>query len=255
VNYKYFQSQMMRHGGDGVEEHVSVKPKIDTRWESVEAALETPEWGRDTAIHLFLGLNPETTHFRSEGDFVHYGWLGDSLPDNAPNQPGGMADYDFDMNMQMAYERMCDIVSNAPPQIRRPSDWLEWGIKIGVEPPWLKAAYGRKELVKLLPLNMAARKDGPARPHTAREAGQIGGKTRAKQKYGKMKELLAPFIDQWAEGRKLEVGAKMKTKARLSQELHAILLDKFDNAVEPRTIVNWMKERVAERERQSLEAS
>ena len=82
--------------------------------------------------------------------------------------------------------------------VASPAEWLAWSVRIGLEPLWLKAAYGDKRLVPMLPLDLQPHRELARGAGSLADTARAGGKRRHEvSEAGRAKKLLLPQIRQW----------------------------------------------------------
>jgi len=165
-------------------------------WSVLETWLATPEWSPSHAAYLLVGLDPEQTSGPSEDHGLGPYWL-----PNSRSTKFGDDRHSLEKNTLMALCRMLRLVEAADPtKVRTPRDWLKWACRSRLEPSWLQAAYGRPELLLLLPDLPARKHDQPAVAQTASDVARMGGRAKAERSLtGKAKKRLEPRIDAWLD--------------------------------------------------------
>jgi hypothetical protein len=167
----------------------------DAAWSVLETWLATPEWAPSTAAYLLVGLDPEQT----EGPSAEQGLGAFWLPDSKPTKFGEDR-HSLEQNTPLAIDRMLRLVEAADPiKVRTPKQWLRWSCSAQLEPPWLKAALGRNDLLPLLPANLPARKNNPRTASLlASQVSRLGGEAKfAKTVAWRAKVLIELRINVW----------------------------------------------------------
>ena len=205
--------------------------------------LSVPEWSRQMAAYLLIGLDPEWTHGPCDKYCVDPHWVTPHGKDTLPADKVASVH-----ELETRLHRLLEETQRADrSEVATPSEWLKWSVRMRLEPPWLKAAYGDKRLLLLIP-------DLPPYRALGKNAGlqtdfaRAGGKRRHKRLLaGKAEGLLLQSIQEWVNDPRGETAKAFAERlqdrlARSNQEL-----DGDQPWAEIATILRWIR-----REKQQL---
>lgn len=167
---------------------------VEVTWQARLAGwLTVPEWSRHMAAYLLVGLDPEGTHGPCDEHGLSPDWLTNHGKDVLPTDRVA-SDYELSMLLQRALDETQRADRST---VASPSEWLKWSVRVRLEPPWLKAAYGDRRLLSLLP-DLPPYREVAKEALLLREAARAGGKRRHERSdAGRAKMLLLPLIRKW----------------------------------------------------------
>lgn len=200
--------------------------------------LAIPQWSRQMAAYLLIGLDPEWTHGPCDKHCVDPHWVTPHGKDSLPaDKVASEHELETRLNLLLEETQRAD-----RSEVATPSEWLEWSVRMRLEPPWLKAACGDKRLRLLLP-------DLPPYRALGKDAGlqrdfaSAGGKRRQElSRAGKAKRSLLPSIREWVNNPTAETAKAFAERLQDRLDRTGNELDVNHPWAEIPTILRWIRQ-------------
>lgn len=199
--------------------------------------LSIPQWSRQMATYLLIGLDPEWTHGPCDKHCVDPHWVTPHGKDALPADKVA-SEHELETRLHLLLEETQRADRS---EVATPSEWLKWSVRMRLEPPWLKAAYGDKRLLLLLPDLPPYRTLGKKAVLVA-EIAREGGKRRHKRSSaGQAEELLLPDIQEWVNDPKGETATAFAERLQDDLKRSGNELDGKRPWARIATILRWIR--------------
>ena len=216
----------------------------EVSWQARLASwLSVPEWSRQMAAYLLVGLDPEWTHGPCDKYCVDPHWVTPHGKDSLPADKVA-SEHELETRLHLLLEETQRADRS---EVATPSEWLKWSVRMRLEPPWLKAAYGYKRLLLLLP-------DLPPYRTLGKKAWLHGEIVRKGCKWrherspaGQAEKLLLPAIQEWVNDPRGETATSFAERLQDDLDRSGNELDGKSPRAGIATILRWIR-----REKQRL---